>query len=239
MSPTDPLSPGLGSGRIDMGVDYTGSGPLYALDDGTITSISNSGWPGGTFIGLHLDTPVDGQSYIYYAENIAPNVNIGQRVKAGQTIGFARGTSPFIEIGFAAPPGTGQTMADSTGQDKAGLAKGDAGFYSTGYGVAMSNLIASLGGKAGVQQPGGIQGSGPSGTPVSASPGTANANPATANTLSSVSGGCFPAATLMIIALPLLPLIIPILVMRHALSNRKHRRRPVPRSERANRESTC
>jgi hypothetical protein len=152
---TDPIGKGLQPARIDMGVDYTGSGPLYAMGAGTITNVYNSGWPGGKYIGLHLDS---GQ-YMYYAENINPSVHVGEKVQKGQLIGNAVGTYPFIEVGWSAPPGTGQTMAAKTGQSAKGEAAGDPGKYSTGYGVNMSNIIKSLGGPAGIMTPGGVQGS--------------------------------------------------------------------------------
>ena len=142
----NPIGPGLSSQRVDMGVDYGGMGPVYALGTGTITNVWNSGWPGGVFIGLRLS---DGSGrYIYYAENISPAVQAGQAVTGGQLLGHATGAG--IEVGWAAPPGTGQTMADLTGQDQAGLAQGDPGYYPTGYGVNFSNLISSLGGPAGI-----------------------------------------------------------------------------------------
>src|SRR5215831_10994669 len=78
-----------------MGVDYGGSGPLYALGSGVITSTRNSGWPGGAFIGLHLDS---GQ-YVYYAEDITPHVHVGQRVSAGQLVGTATGGPSGIVSG--------------------------------------------------------------------------------------------------------------------------------------------
>lgn len=139
----NPIGRGLKPGRVDMGVDYTGHGSLYAMGSGVITSIKNSGWPGGTFIGLHLDS---GQ-YMYYAENIIPHVSMGQRVQAGQLVGTAVGTYPYTEIGWAAPPGTGQTMAAQAGQAST---SGDPGEHPTAYGVSMSNLIKSLGGPAGI-----------------------------------------------------------------------------------------
>jgi hypothetical protein len=126
-----------------MGVDYTGHGPLYAMGSGTITNVENAGWPGGKFIGLHLDT---GQ-YMYYAENIIPHVHKGQRVTAGQLVGTAVGTYPFVEVGWAAAPGTGQTLAAAKGQAATG---GDPGAHATAYGVNMSNLIKSLGGPPGI-----------------------------------------------------------------------------------------
>lgn len=143
--------------RIDMGVDYGGSGPLYAIGNGTITNVYNSGWPGGIFIGLKLDAT--GQ-YVYYAENISPQVRVNQKVTAGQLIGYATGGQYGIELGWAAPPGTGETMAASTGQSQLGQSQGDPGKYPTGYGVAFSKFISALGAPAGVNS-GSVQGSAP------------------------------------------------------------------------------
>ena len=85
----NPIGPGLTPGRVDMGVDYGGAGPVYALGNGKITSVYNSGWPGGGFIGLQLS---DGSGrYVYYAEDISPAVQVGQTVTAGQLIGHATG----------------------------------------------------------------------------------------------------------------------------------------------------
>jgi LysM repeat protein len=152
----NPVGPGLTPGRVDMGADYGGAGPVWALGTGKITSVYNSGWPGGGFIGLQLS---DGSGrYVYYAEDISPAVQVGQTVTAGQLIGHATGGG--IEVGWAAPPGTGQTMAAASGQDKAGLAQGDPGYYPTAYGVNFSNLIRSLGGPAGIVS-GPVQGTQP------------------------------------------------------------------------------
>lgn len=153
----NPIGPGLHPGRVDMGVDYTGSGPLYALGSGVVTSTTNSGWPGGKFVAIKLDS---GQ-YVYYAENIIPHVSVGQRVSAGQLVATAVGTYPFVEVGWAAPPGTGDTMATQSRQSALGASQGDPGKYPTGYGVSMSNLIKSLGGPGGIVS-GPVQGSAPS-----------------------------------------------------------------------------
>ena len=143
MSFVNPIGRGLRGARVDMGVDYTGHGPLYAMGSGTIVNVRNSGWPGGTFIGLHLDT---GQ-YMYYAENITPHVSIGQRVQAGELVGTAVGSYPFIEVGWADPPGTGTTMAAASGQAAPGP---DPGAHPTAFGANMSQLIQALGGPPGV-----------------------------------------------------------------------------------------
>jgi hypothetical protein len=131
----NPIGSGLVGARIDMGVDYTGRGNLYALGDGTIVNINNVGWPGGKFLCIRL---VNGL-YAYYAENITPYVKLGQKVTAGQRIAFANGSYPFVEIGWAAAPGTGLTMAAATGQAAKGLAAGDPGKYPTAYGVSSTS----------------------------------------------------------------------------------------------------
>lgn len=144
---SNPIGAGLSPERIDMGVDYGGTGPLYALGSGTVTNVYNSGWPGGTFLTIHLD---DTGNYIYYAEDVAPLVSVGQKVTAGQHIANATGGSSGIEVGWAAPPGTGNALAATTGQSAKGQSTGgDPGEFSTAYGVAMSNVIAALGGPAG------------------------------------------------------------------------------------------
>ena len=99
----NPIGKGLKRGRIDEGVDFTGDGPLYAIGPGTIKSVYGPDWPGGIYILLALDS---GQ-FVYYAENITPMVTVGQKVKAGGTIGYAHNAYPFIEIGW----GTSQPQA--------------------------------------------------------------------------------------------------------------------------------
>jgi murein DD-endopeptidase MepM/ murein hydrolase activator NlpD len=142
MTYANPIGKGLSPERVDMGVDYGGAGPLYALGNGTITNLYNSGWPGGTFLTIHLDS---GQ-YVYYAEDVSPLVQVGQKVSAGQHIANATGGNSGIEIGWAAPPGTGNTMAQVNGQQ---ASHGDPGAVATAFGELMSKLIASLGGPAG------------------------------------------------------------------------------------------
>lgn len=167
----NPIGKGLRPERIDMGVDYGGSGPLFALGSGTIANTHNSGWPGGTFLTIHLDS---GQ-YIYYAEDIQPLVSVGQHVSAGQHIANATGGQSGIEIGWAAPPGTGDTMAASLGQQSP---TGDPGSRSTAFGNLMSEVIAKLGGPAGQLQ-GVVSGSIPSNFGISpndvSNPGTQQA----------------------------------------------------------------
>ena len=161
----NPIGKGLIPGRIDQGVDYNySSGPLYALGTGTIVNVYSSGWPGGTYIELHLADGPDKGKYVYYAESITPAVSVGQQVQAGQRVGTATGCSACgIEVGWAASPSTCAqgclTMAAVDGQRNAGLADGDAGAYPTRCGVDFSNLIVSLGGRGGYTGGKAVQGS--------------------------------------------------------------------------------
>lgn len=127
---TNPIGAGLVRGRIDEGVDFSGSGDLYAIGSGVITEVQGSGWPGGIFINLRLDNGQD----VYYAENITPTVSLNQRVKPGDKIGHANGSYPFIEIGFGT--GAPQTAAASSHYSEG---------QSTPEGQQMASLLSSLG----------------------------------------------------------------------------------------------
>ena len=92
-------------GRIDQGVDFSGAGPIPALDRGVVTDvrtvsiIEGGEWP---LVAYQLqDGPYKGR-YVYVMENFHPRVQKGQHLRQGDPIGYAAGQSPFIEYGFAA-----------------------------------------------------------------------------------------------------------------------------------------
>jgi len=209
----NPIGAGLKSARIDMGVDYTGAGPLYALGSGTIVNVANAGWPGGKFINLRLDSGPYAGKFVFYAENIIAKVKVGQHVKAGQLIGTAVGKYPFIEVGWASGVG-GQTMAAATGQQAKG---GDPGEFSTAFGVSMSKLIQSLGGPGGIMTPGGVRGTVPAGYPDAS--GSAQLASATGSSLGNLMQGCVPL----------------VWVVWYAVQNGKKLRRNISRRERGHR----
>ncbi len=133
--------------RIDQGVDYAGSGPLYALGSGTIEEVLNAGWPGGTFIDERLDAGPDAGMHVFVAEEItpAPGLHIGQHVTSRTVLGELHGG---METGWAAPPpNTGQTLAWVSGQSNY---HGDPGAHPTAWGADYSKLLASLGAPPGV-----------------------------------------------------------------------------------------
>ena len=143
----DPLRAisGLSAERIDMGVDYSGVGPIYAVGDGVVLSTYNGGWPGGTFIAYRLtDGPAAGL-VMYAAEDITPTVQVGQSVSASTVIGQLYAGPDGIETGWAAA-GDGETMAAAYGQF--------AGWNTTAFGINYSQMLTSLGAPGGIVQGG-------------------------------------------------------------------------------------
>ena len=88
---------------VDQGVDFTGKGPIPALDRAKITDVGSVNIiEGGSYpevIYKLLAGPEAGK-YVYTMENINPVVKKGDVVQRGQTIATAPGKSPYIETGF-------------------------------------------------------------------------------------------------------------------------------------------
>ena len=157
----DPLRAvsGLQGGRIDMGVDYVGSGPVRALGDGRVTMASDddSGpsscwgrtcWPGGIVVYRLVDGAFAGK-YVYVAENVTVSVHAGQRVRAGERIAIAHGGFPYMETGWASGSGV-ETLAIA---DRHQCSCDDPGGWSTVEGRNFSSLLVLLGAPAGHLQP--------------------------------------------------------------------------------------
>lgn len=137
--------------RIDMGVDYAGQGTVYALGNGIIHNLTNSGWNYGgyaAFISVELTDPGPLQGkYWYMAEACVPVSGLakGQHVTADTPIcKMINPGSTGIETGWAAPPGAGSTLASSNG----GYVEGKA----TELGENMNDLLVKLGAPPGTQQ---------------------------------------------------------------------------------------
>lgn len=151
---------GLVGERIDMGVDYSGTGPVLALGSGTVFNIAGAGWPGGAFIGITLDSgPYRGRSY-YVAEDVKPAVRVGQRVGSGQPIGVMYNGGSGIETGWAAGRGD-EPLAAALGQQ----APGDPGAWSSAAGISFDRLLVSTGAPTGIPQGSGVHGRMPPGYP--------------------------------------------------------------------------
>jgi len=130
--------------RVDQGVDYSGYGPIYAIGDGVVLSVTNSGWPDKTFIAYRLtDGPAAGLT-VYAAEDILPSVTLGEQVTSSTVLGTIFEGPDGIETGWASYAGTGATMAWGAGQFD--------GSNSTAFGYNFSQLLSSLGAPPGVLQ---------------------------------------------------------------------------------------
>jgi murein DD-endopeptidase MepM/ murein hydrolase activator NlpD len=139
----DPLRgvSGLIPERIDQGVDFFGSGPVYAIGDAVITSASgNSGWPGGGWITYQLTDGPDAGLMVYVAEDVTPDVQVGQHVSSSTVIANMFAGGPGIETGWADPSGVG---AESDLAAAGGI--GASGPFPTRVGVSFDELLVSLG----------------------------------------------------------------------------------------------
>jgi hypothetical protein len=143
--------------RIDMGVDYDGTGPIDALGDATIrfagTGIGGN-WICSTSenggIVYQLTNGPDTGRYVYVTEDVIPHAGLrdGDSVHAGQPIGtFAPAAgSGCIEIGWSSgPTPTPIALADGGFHDGTGCTAS-----RTAAGNNMSDLIHALGGPYGL-----------------------------------------------------------------------------------------
>jgi hypothetical protein len=128
--------------RIDMGVDFGGSGPVYALGHAVITSAtgSSAGWPGGGWITYRLtDGPAAGLS-VFVAEDVKPAVQVGQEVSSATVIANMFDGGAGIETGWAQPDGS---SAESQ-LTAAGAISGQ-GPFPTRVGLNFEELLQVLG----------------------------------------------------------------------------------------------
>lgn len=133
---------GLVPERIDQGVDFSGTGPVYALGDAVVTNATGTsgGWPGGGWITYLLTDGPDAGLTVFVAEDITPAVQVGQRVSPSTVIGNMFDGGDGIEIGWAQPTGL---SAESQLPEAGGI--GGAGPFPTRVGVSFDELLQSLG----------------------------------------------------------------------------------------------
>jgi len=125
------------TGRVDQGVDFTGSGPILAVGDAEILATGAPGWPEGGGVLYKLLSGQRAGQVIFVYEGVDATVHAGQHVSAGEQIAtFRPGGS--IEMGFA---------------DAAGVPLGHAE-YSEGketvWGKEMASFLNSVGGASGL-----------------------------------------------------------------------------------------
>jgi hypothetical protein len=128
--------------RIDQGVDFSGSGPVYALGDGVVTSGTgyNGGWPGGGWITYQLTDGPDEGLTVYVAEDITPTVQAGEQVSPSTVIGDMFEGYDGIEMGWAQPAGL---SAESQLPEAGGI--GGEGPFPTEVGLNFDELLQVLG----------------------------------------------------------------------------------------------
>jgi hypothetical protein len=133
---------GLIPERIDQGVDFGGSGPIYALGDAVITGAtsSNYGWPGGGWITYRLtDGPAAGLT-VFVAEDVRPTVTVGQSVTSNTVIANMHDVGAGIETGWAMDSGfTAESQTPEAGSISGG------GPFPTEVGLNFEELLQALG----------------------------------------------------------------------------------------------
>ena len=127
--------------RIDQGVDFSGSGPVYALGDGIVTNAEaySPGWGGG-WITYQLTDGSDAGLVVYLAENVTPTCVVGQHVTPSTVIGDMFEGGDGIETGWAQASG-----ASAESQLPEAGAIGGGGPFPTTVGVNFDELLTSLG----------------------------------------------------------------------------------------------
>jgi murein DD-endopeptidase MepM/ murein hydrolase activator NlpD len=133
---------GLMVERIDMGADFGGSGPVYAIGDGVITNATadSPGWPGGGWITYQLtDGPAKGLM-VYLAEDVTPSVQVGQHVTPNTVIANMYNGSAGIETGWAMSDGS---SAESQLPEAGGISGN--GPFPTAVGKNFAELLNALG----------------------------------------------------------------------------------------------
>src|SRR5258708_32005436 len=125
-----------------MGVAVGGSGPLHALGDRVLTSApgNNAGWPGGGWVTYRpTDGPASGLM-VYVAEDVTPNVQVGQAVTSSTVIATMSNAGAGIETGWAMPDAS---SAESQLPEAGGISGG--GPFPTEGGLNFDALLQALG----------------------------------------------------------------------------------------------
>ena len=143
--------------EIDQGVDYCGSGPVYALGNAVVVNLYEPGWPSGIFISYRLLTGPGKGRYVYVAENVTPLVSVGERVTSDTVLGIVHDAKTCLETGWADAPATPERAAAHLFYN---------GSNSTAYGLNFSALLSSLGARPGLPQHHGAPGSLATGWPT-------------------------------------------------------------------------
>jgi hypothetical protein len=140
----DPLRgvSGLVPERVDMGADFGGTGPVYAIGKAVITNATaiNYGWPGGGWITYRLTAGPAAGLMVYLAEDVKPTVVVGQHVTSGTVIADMYNGGAGIETGWAIPDG----FSAESQLAVAGAISGG-GPFPTRIGLSFDQLLQAVG----------------------------------------------------------------------------------------------
>jgi hypothetical protein len=133
---------GLIPERVDMGVDFGGAGPVYALGNAVITNATadNSGWPGGGWVTYQLTSGPASGLMVYVAEDVTPAVQVGQTVTSSTVIANMFNGSAGIETGWAMSDGS---SAESQLPEAGSISGG--GPFPTMVGLNFEALLRTVG----------------------------------------------------------------------------------------------
>jgi murein DD-endopeptidase MepM/ murein hydrolase activator NlpD len=133
---------GLIPERVDMGADFGGNGPIYAIGPAVITNATgdSAGWPGGGWITYQLTSGPAKGLQVYVAEDVQPTVQVGQHVTSGTVIADMANKGDGIETGWAMPDGL---SAESQLAVAGGISGG--GPFPTDVGLNYDALLVALG----------------------------------------------------------------------------------------------
>jgi len=137
---------GLLPERVDMGADFGGAGPVYAIGDAVVTNATgtSAGWPGGGWITYKLTDGPDAGLMVYVAEDVTPAVQVGEHVSSSTVIANMYAGGDGIETGWAMSDGA---SAESEMPEAGGI--GGGGPFPTMIGLSFERLLQSLGVPAG------------------------------------------------------------------------------------------
>ncbi len=128
--------------RVDMGCDFGGAGPVYAIGRAVITNATadNSGWPGGGWITYQLTAGPARGLQVYVAEDVTPAVAVGEHVSSTTVIAHMYNGGDGIETGWAMLDGV---SAESQSPAAGGISGG--GPFPTEVGLDFDALLQALG----------------------------------------------------------------------------------------------
>jgi hypothetical protein len=133
---------GLIPERVDMGVDFGGTGRIYALGNGVVTSAiaGTAGWPGGGWITYRLTRGPAAGLTVFVAEDVTPTVTVGQKITSSTVIANMFNGGAGIETGWAQ---SNDVFTESQSSAAGGISGG--GPFPTAIGMNFEKLLQSLG----------------------------------------------------------------------------------------------